>query len=174
MSVIFTPAPEVGEIASELIPQYHAHLKGLRIDYAFRSDWWKSKGKLVYGKAMLITGHNAYLATRHDQRPPDKFFFVAICGVYWLGMSESERRALVDHELCHCWAEHGELSILPHDVEEFRSVIERHGLWSPDVRSFGEIAARKQTQLSLMDDAATMPVNVNRFLNIGDDVRVEE
>lgn len=63
----------------------------------------------------------------------------------WNLLTDSQRRALVDHELCHCGvkdpgADEPEWTLRAHDIEEFKAVIERHGFWKSDVREFSEAA----------------------------------
>lgn len=48
-------------------------------------------------------------------------------------MDKRQRRALVDHELCHCRLEGDDPEIVPHDIEEFNVIIQRHGVWLPSM-----------------------------------------
>lgn len=57
----FRRAPEVAAVAADLIPQFHPHLKEVRMEYCFGEEASKSKGHIVAGKAMLVTGVNAEL-----------------------------------------------------------------------------------------------------------------
>lgn len=144
MTVTHRPAPAVARIAATLIGQHHTHLADVRIDYVFRSETAKSNGKAIWGKARKITGLNAFLATPEDERPVDddidEFFVIEIAEPVWAILSENERKALVDHELCHCTTEQkgGELKLKlrPHDLEEFVQIVRRHGLWRDDVENF--------------------------------------
>jgi hypothetical protein len=69
-------------------------------------------------------------------------------------MDLDARMALVDHELSHCWFAtvdndgvtqkfHQDGSpwwtIRGHDLEEFCGVVERHGLWSEDLRAMARV-----------------------------------
>lgn len=77
---------------------------------------------------------------------PASFFVIEIASDMWgtddelgnrFGLSDAQRVALVDHELCHCTVnEDGVPTLLHHDVEEFGQVVERHGLWKPDLAWF--------------------------------------
>lgn len=57
----------------------------------------------------------------------------------YLELSFEQRVALIDHELQHCDVD-GDTNqpmLVPHDVEEFGSIVRRYGLWKPDLRTFG-------------------------------------
>lgn len=150
----YNQAPAVANIAAQLIKEHHKHLIGQRIEYVFRDKAQKTKGKIVLGMARLISGLNAFLSTDEDaEEPGEPYFVMEIAYDTWKELEGEQRLALVDHELCHFWCEDvvdektGEegtrLAILPHDVEEFANIIQRHGLWKPDVEHFGRIAAEK-------------------------------
>jgi hypothetical protein len=158
MANVFSNAPEVAGIARRLIGLHHTHLKNIRIDYVFRSESSSDGGKVVWASARKITGLNAFLATESDESfelqgdpDTDQFFCIEVWEDVWDRLKDEQKEALVDHELCHCWAEEAcnaegdsilKLKILPHDVEEFASVIQRHGLWKDDVKVFVEVGKK--------------------------------
>lgn len=133
----FSYAAEVEEIARELIPEIHSHLVNTQIEYVFRSQATKKNGKPVLGKARVIGGLDAYLAKAPDGA---KFFVVEIAADFWKGLKPEQQKALVDHELAHCWVNEdtGKLQILPHDLEEFADIVRRHGLVGEDIRHFSK------------------------------------
>lgn len=148
---IYTPADEVKQIAEELIPKYHSHLEEckVRIDYVFISKTPSKGGKDVWGTCRKITNLNAHLAGEEEP-----FFVITISEPVWNVLPPDKKIVLVDHELCHAWAEFDDdednpdavkLSILPHNVEEFAAIIRRHGLWSEDVKSFVEEALKTKS-----------------------------
>lgn len=166
MTAKFRHAPEVQAIAEVLIAEHHQHLDGWRIEYLFRDKAPKSSGRLVLGRARVKRGLDAFLARgqllvvsgdgeissarMEDERPidPPPFFVMEISldtwgedidGVRW-GLSDEQRVALVDHELCHFQVtEDGEPKLRSHTVEEFADVVKRHGLWKPDVEWFATV-----------------------------------
>jgi Putative phage metallopeptidase len=159
--VMLREADEVRDIAREVIAAVpdHAALADVRIEYVFRDKAPRSKGRIVLGRARKITGLNAYLADKRIRAlsTPSPFFVVEISEDTWQGLSPAQRRALVDHELCHCRVEvddDGEvvLSTRGHDFEEFASIIRRHGLWSTAAET---VAAAVCEQLALAVDAVT-------------------
>lgn len=144
----YTNAPEVQQIAEDLIPKYHQHLIDfdVKIRYVFVDKTPKSKGREVWGTCRKISNLNAFLADGNDSSEP--FFVITISQDVWDVLPHDKRVALVDHELCHAWAEANEkedadpvkLSTVPHDLEEFASIVRRHGLWREDVEAFVKAA----------------------------------
>lgn len=162
----YRQAPEVQEIAEGLIEEFHPHLLGQRFEYLFRSAAAKSKGRVVLGSARVVSGLNAFLARSNQllvladsgkvvsaggmdlERAvePASFFVIEIAADMWgtddelgnrLGLSDAQCVALVDHEFCHCQVNAAGVPVLVHhDVEEFGQVVERHGLWKPDLAWF--------------------------------------
>ena len=156
----YTPAPQVRRIADDLLLDHHTHLLGVEIRYVFVTPTPKSKGELVWGRARKVSGLSAFLA--HDI-PVDEivddeadwsFFVIEIARDVWDAIDQKARIALVDHELCHCDVAEDDdgnrrLVTRPHDIEEFRDVVRRHGLWRPDVAAFAGAV-----QLQLAGDAS--------------------
>lgn len=151
MSVTYRPAPAVEHIAGTLIPTHHPDLDGVRIQYVFRSKASKKNDKIVLGKARKVSGLNAYLATPADEVGFDdeavEFFVIEIAEDCWRDLNHEQRIALVDHELCHLAIEFDDdeqvkLVMRSHDLEEFREIVERHGLWKPDLTEFADSVAK--------------------------------
>jgi hypothetical protein len=65
----------------------------------------------------------------------------------WAQLTPPQRIALVDHELAHCEQTDAGWTMAGHDVEEFRSIVGRWGLWTPDLREFHTTASHAQTDL---------------------------
>jgi predicted metallopeptidase len=153
-------APEVEEIAVDLIEKYHQHLSeySVKIRYVFSDKTPNSKGKEVWGTCRKVSGLNAYL----EGNSPDgeSFFVITISKEIWDILPKDKKIALVDHELCHAWAEVKQkkddsdsdeeletdnpvkLGIKPHDLEEFSCIVRRHGLWRDDIQEFVEAALK--------------------------------
>lgn len=145
----YSPAPEVEEIAKELIHHHHTHLAAVRVDFIFASEEIKQNGKIVWGRAKKITGLNAWLASEpewRDARTPEDFFVIEIVKPTWLQLDEKSKRALVDHELTHCEVDMdtSKLSLRSHDLEEFTSIVREYGLWRADVEMFVNAATQKK------------------------------
>lgn len=135
---------EVVDLATDIIENHHPHLIGVDILYLFREKASKRKGKLTAGKASKMSAKERAIA-QHEY--PFKIVFAFDL---WTLQNEAWRRALIDHELCHLGgnAEDG-WEIVPHDLEEFAQIVERHGLWNQDVQRF----VSRTSQLDLFDAA---------------------
>jgi len=165
MTTKFRHAPEVKAIAEPLIEEHHEHLLGWRIEYLFRNKAGRVNGKLAAGSARIIKGRSAFLARTSSidvhgetgevitisagtDRPiePTPFFVIEIALDIWgedidgerFGLTDAQRVALVDHELCHCQVDEEEFTpwVRPHSIEEFTEIVDRHGLWEPDLERF--------------------------------------
>lgn len=135
---------DVVELAEEVREAYHAErLEGAVMAYLFVPKGARKGGKISLAHAQKESD-KAKLLSRVD-------FVVCLSKDQWQKLNHEQRRALVDHELCHCeprfdkagarigWATKS------HDVEEFAEVIKRHGLWKDDVAEFVE--AIRQSEL---------------------------
>lgn len=148
----YTLAPDVRDIAQDLIVNYHQHLMDVRIEYLFRDDIPKSRGKIEWGSARKVSGLSAFFAAVPRESDSlnykladetidcnEAFFVITISFPIWQQLEEKQRRALVDHELSHCFVnEDDDLVLLGHDIEGFAAVVKRHGLWHQDLELFME------------------------------------
>lgn len=155
-ATIFWEAKEVKEIAEALLPKYHQHLLDFKVKltYLFTNKTSKKGGKEIWGTCRKISGMNAFLGNSDQDGEP--FFVITISKDVWDVLPAAKREALVDHELCHAWAEASQkedtdgeeppikLSVKPHDLEEFSCIVRRHGLWADDVKDFVESALKKK------------------------------
>ncbi len=157
----YKPAPEVAEIARQLIAKVSQHQPLVDVDivYLFIKDAPKSKGREVLGRARKVSGLQAWLG--HPEISPAKafaeptdFFVIEISHNTWMRLDDSQHVALVDHELSHCAVDYDDqtgepiLKTRSHDVEEFIGVINRNGLWKEDVQQLG-IVSSEQLSLAL-------------------------
>ena len=103
-------AKEVETIAQGLVGSFHSHLKEAKISYVFQDKaWTQSDGRTILGKAAGRNKLDKLLSERKED-------FVIIIGKdRWEKMSDVEKRALVDHELCHCFFGTGRISIYAAD-----------------------------------------------------------
>lgn len=147
----FYDAPEVGDLVGKLVPMHHHHLIGRRIECVFLAKTPKKGGRTVMGRAKVIQGLGSYLAGEAG----DRFGVIEIAAEEWAQLNAKQRRALVDHELCHFIidedADGDPLKTIAHDVEEFTDVVRRHGLWKTDLTHFTSVAVE---QLSLLPEAS--------------------
>ncbi len=160
MPINYTPAPDVRRVAQDVIRDHHTHLitNSVYVLYLFTDEAEKIKGKRALGTARKVSGLNAFLARMDEDHCEDPtFFLICVWEQWWRSRSttDDQRRALVDHELCHLHSEEEEgplgnktgrilLSLVPHDLEEFNCIVDRHGAWEPSID-----AAAGETQLTL-------------------------
>lgn len=190
MSATFELAPEVERIAREIIAAQveHEHLRGARILYLLRRGTWTSRGKVVFGRAKKLTGELLYVARQllihqigagravegadyADENGDLQYdFALEINRDFWPKLTDLQRRAIIDHELCHCIRQDKGWAITGHDVEGFGSNIRRYGLYMEDLAAFGKAVRQAPDQLTLEDltaqqvaDAMTLPAGLDRI-----------
>lgn len=120
---------DVLELAQEIIWEHHPELNEFAIGFIFRSEAAMSGGRKKIGEASKVTGKLTPFV--------DLDGLVWLAGDVWYTLSANQRRALIDHELCHFEVnQEGNLVIRGHDIEEFKCIIERYGLWKADLIDF--------------------------------------
>jgi hypothetical protein len=156
---VFTPWPEEppttyrdaeqpAAIGRELIGTVHRHLIGASIAFVFRQAMSThdkttlAKASKAGAKLSFFTGHDLCIDVNHEA---------------WLKLTPEQRVALIDHELCHFGVEDTDKGtrfvLLSHDVEEFGSIVNRWGLWKPDLRIFGRIVGDQGDLFALGDNS---------------------
>lgn len=138
----FLSAPQPSAIAKTLVQAIHRHLVEpvpARIAYLFREDM-ERRGRVKLGVAGKASGKIEYLAG-YD-------FTIEFNWAWWTKLTPAQRIALVDHELSHCGVNaKGAWTVIPHDVEEFSSIVRRWGLWTMDLVDFNTAIRETQTDL---------------------------
>ena len=130
---------EISETADEIIAAHHPHLDEASILFLFKDKASKKAGKLTAGTASRMTPKENAIAGGDTYA-----FKIVLAFDLWTLNGEAWRKALIDHELCHCYGEWDEdeetmkWSLRTHDIEEFAEIVERHGLWKHDVQTFVE------------------------------------
>jgi len=122
----YTEAPQsVIHLAEQIINQHHHNLLEAKIAFVMRDEAPKSNGRSVAAQAQKVTALNQALI--------DYDFLIWIAEDRWDKLSEDQKEALIDHELCHCWGWPGMWKMRHHDIEEFQEIIERHGMWREEL-----------------------------------------
>lgn len=120
---------EVVELVEEIRDLWHEHLEFTNIGILMRAEAPRSKGMVTMG-AVKRAPEELRVYGKHI----DVILWLA--GDVWETLTEEQRRALVDHELCHLRRSNsGDIIIVGHDFEEFNAVIRRHGLWWQDAET---------------------------------------
>ena len=140
MAKFYGSAEEVEEVANSLIPTYHSELATARIEYVFVSVASKKNGRPVLGKSRKVSGVLEYLL--------EKDFMVEVALDCWNEASNRQKEALVDHLLECCTGEEEEdtgdmkWKIRQPDVNEFTSILNRHGAWNETLADLVDVAQR--------------------------------
>ena len=165
----YAHAPEVADIAADLIRtvEQHKPLADVRIEYVWRDKASKSKGRTTLATARRIGGLNAFLLNGED----GPLYCIEVAADTWGKLTDPQRRALVDHEMCHFHVDEDPegvpvLSMRGHDLEEFAAIVERHGMWKSDVASFGSVIAEQlafavEEAATFLDEIGKPPPNVD-------------
>jgi hypothetical protein len=158
--------PDIYAMADELVTKYHDGLNGCHYVLFWKHNWKPDvNGRVTLGMAKLPGDENRELF-EHD-------FRILLNKEWWDQFDDSQRKALLDHELCHVeWPEDKEgnkkqddrgrpvLRIRRHDIGEFRVVVSRHGLYKSDLMEF--VAAAEQAKRSgIKNTHSGVPVGVD-------------
>jgi hypothetical protein len=120
-------SPSVIHFAESLIKEFHPILQEARIAFVFRSEAQKQGSRIILGQCSKVP------AKMHPYLEYD--YLIWLSEADYMAMDDLAREALIDHELCHCKLGINGWTIRPHDIQEFTDVIQRHGIWSPDIRA---------------------------------------
>lgn len=143
---------------NELIEKHHEHLTNARIALAWNTTWKAD-----------VDGHTKLGQTKKASdldRELAPYDFVIMLRKEFFEMhdtTEAQKRALLDHELCHAdcrYDREGEplvdakgrtiYRLRKHDLEEFSAVVGRHGIYKRDIEAFFS-AAKRDRQGNLVD-----------------------
>lgn len=138
-----TADDEVLVIAREVIEKWHPDLMDASIAFIFRSEAPTSNGRITYGAASRIKPEHQLLGLDHD-------FFIWLAQDKWYTLTDAQKMALVDHELCHCtFNDKDQAKMVDHDIQEFACIIERHGFWWPHPERFIEAVQAAMPMMEL-------------------------
>jgi hypothetical protein len=138
-------------LLDELVHAHHDQLKVARIALAWCTSWQPDlDGRVTLGQCKRASDLDRELAAFD--------FVILLRKSFWQNdhVTDEQRRALLDHELCHgarALDKHGDPVIdergrpvwrtRRHNVEEFAEVVERHGMWTADLERVA-LALRRQ------------------------------
>jgi len=135
---MYCVADEPAQIATRLIAEVRdhtdiRHLQFAEILWLYTSKALKDRGRSVVAKVTKVSElAQAMMVGDSDEGVPD--FVVVVSADKWETLTEQQQAAVVDHELCHMYmADCAIPTLLPHDLQEFRGVVERHGLYTSDL-----------------------------------------
>jgi hypothetical protein len=145
---LIEPASEIGQSLyldlGELVEAYHEHLRDARIALAWCTSWKPDvDGRVTLGKCVKASD-------LHRELAPYDFVILLSRSFYEDALVQPlQRRALIDHELCHAGVKYdatGEpvtdgrgrivYRLVKHDLEEFSAIAGRYGCWKRDLEHF--------------------------------------
>jgi len=138
MAHLYSTAESVEALAQQAIPMFHPHLATARVSYIFVDKASMKNGRPVLGKVRRVSGIMEFMV--------EKDFVIEIPLDQWNELGESQRHALVDHLLERCNGvedeDNGEMkwSTREPDVQEFSTILRRHGAWTTDLAGFVSVA----------------------------------
>ncbi len=142
------PAPsDIVELADAIRAESHENrLKGARIRYVLTPGPKPVPGKRVdLGKPRRVSKVMKTVAKAD--------FVISINWAAWQLLTETQRAALIDHELTHCEPKQDKDGLLigwqirKHDVEDFVEIVERRGLWQEDLQRLCRVVQAHQGEL---------------------------
>lgn len=124
---------DVWEMVQHHISHNHPHLALVDKEIAviFKEKASKSGGQVVLGKARKASALFKLLGKSEYK------FILEIAGDEWVGLSNEQRGALIDHLLCACKVEEDpktgdvKYSLASPEVSFFWAELKRHGDWRP-------------------------------------------
>ncbi len=134
-----------------LVAEHHEHLIEAKICLAWNLSWSADPdGRLILGKCKKADDLGRQL---HGYD-----FVILLNQEVWecADFTAAMQNALMDHELCHAqvkrddpvFDELGKIvyRMKKHSLEEFREIVQRHGIWKDDIRAFMVTALKASTQ----------------------------
>ena len=137
-------APSAYALLEELVETHHDDLRDARIALAWCTSWKPDvDGRVTLGRCKKASDLDRELAAFD--------FVILLQQEFWTSeaVTDAQRRALLDHELCHAAValdDEGEPKVdergrtvyrlRKHDIEEFSQIVERHGTWKRDLEQF--------------------------------------
>ena len=150
MGKAYKSAPDADRVAAHLISNVHDHLKQYPIRCVFQDEPDKDHGRSRLASIRKLTGLVSFLAGAPSLSgglqesldldlpityvEPEEMLLISVWEGGWNGLRDSQKLALIDHELCHARVKEDEkgnvvLMMVGHDIEEFYAVAERNGDW---------------------------------------------
>ena len=133
---------ETQKLMLEVKSQHHPGLAEANIDVVFKEAMPTRNGTTPLGKARRVSGVYKAMVSAD--------FLIILNNEEWQKMDDEKRRAVLDHELCHCAPKYDDDGCLTgwtmqdHDFEEFEEIVERHGPYTRRAESMGRTVLRQK------------------------------
>lgn len=147
MGGYFEPAgEELLDIAQDVLEKHHPFLaKQARFGFAFLSEAPKRKGRKILAQVSLVPARTKFHLSLD--------YLIWVAHDEWDKLGEVSRRAVLDHEFCHCaMNDNSDWTTRDHDIQEFTEIIERYGLWNSGLVRLSDVI---QGALPLEDEQET-------------------
>ncbi len=145
------PGRPIYTLLTEIVTSHHDELGAARIALAWCTSWVPdADGHVTIGKCVRATDLHRELA--------EFDFIILLRRSFWHDdrVTDAQRRALLDHELCHAGVRldaHGDPAkddrgrivyrTRKHDIEEFTDIVKRHGCYKTDLEAFAKALQAK-------------------------------
>lgn len=149
--------PDIYRRLARILTDHHKELVDTeaRIAIAWCTSWRADvDGRQTLGKCKK--------ASALDRELMDYDFVILLLQSFWQdeAVTDQQRDALLDHELCHAGVKYDPVTDDPvvdergrtvyrirrHDLEEFACIAERHGTWKRDLELFAKALAKGKQQ----------------------------
>jgi len=147
-----------------LVHEHHEELRDARIALAWCTSWRADPdGRQTLGRCKK--------ATALDRELMAWDFVILLQQAFWIDelVTDEQRDALLDHELCHATVKEDPVTGDPlldvrgrivyrvrrHDLEEFACIAARYGTWKRDLELFAQALARGKQQKLPIDAPAS-------------------
>jgi len=138
MPKVYSEAETVETLAKPLIAPFHPELATARIKYVYVDKGSMKAGRPVFVKVKKLSGISEFLIGAD--------FVIEVALDHWNDLDENQRNAAIDHALERCSGEEDESTgemvwvVREPDVQEFTSILRRHGAWNADLTTFASVA----------------------------------
>jgi hypothetical protein len=137
-------------LLDRLVDAHHEDLRQARLALAWCTSWKPDvDGRVTLGKCKKASDLDRELAAFD--------FIILLRRAFWtdIRVTDAQREALLDHELCHAalkYDDKGEpledergrrvYRVRKHDIEEFTEIVARHGCYKADLERFASALRR--------------------------------
>lgn len=144
-------------LLGELVDAHHEELADARIALAWCTSWKPDvDGRVTLGKCKKASDLDRELSAWD--------FIILLRRAFWtdIFVKDHQRRALLDHELCHATVKIDKFNeplldergrkvyrLRKHDIEEFAEIVSRHGCYKRDLQNFYVALRRAELQGTL-------------------------
>lgn len=162
---------DVVELAEKLMASYNKNALDANIGFRFRSKCAKRGGKTVLARTMKQSDSARIFNGELD-------FVIEIGDDGWQMLDDTQREALLLHEILHIKAEVNEedggtveFGMNDHDVAEFRKIIEVYGFWMPDLE---ELAKTVEERLALNEETDKKPTGKKTIIKKMEEIKFDQ